>query len=216
LFKVLERGLLMSLKNSINVQNDLKATNLANFNAYKSLKCFSRIKAKGFELLSSGISKFLIKQDLSILSSKLGVLALDDPMFYLILDLIGQNKNIVVYSSDNSEDEIIAKLILKLANLNEFVLKKGALINSVEVQNTFSKASNIVYNSNLHILKGSILNSLWNELINFKKINKLDVLIIDYLEALSLNDSKSMQELLEYFNQLSKHIETPIVLFSRK
>jgi len=203
------------LKDSIISSTENEVLNLANFNQYKSLKCFSRITARSFALLSSGISKTLIKQDTTILSSKAGTLNLNDPLFYLLLDLIGRNKNIVLYSSQSSEEELVSKLILSLAGLNEMVLKKGALINSTDAINDFSKASTIVYNSKLKIIKGSILSSLWNELINLNNIDKLDYILIDYLEALSVLDTKSMQDLLEYFNDLAKHLEVQIILFSR-
>jgi hypothetical protein len=205
----------------MNQVKDTCALNLANTNSkisnfceYKTSKVFSNFKLRGFSLLSSGISKALIKSNITIINAKQGSLSLDDPLILLSLDLIGKSKNIFIYTSDLLEEELVAKLILSLSGLNEAVLKKGVLLEDSKELDFFEKASNIIFSSKLKFAKGSILSSFWQELKALKETNCLDLVIIDDIESLSIGE-QSMQELLEHFNKLSETIGVKLVLISR-
>lgn len=193
--------------------------NLVDINKFKTLKEFSKLKAKGFGLLSSGLAKSLIKGNFTIINAKSGELCLDDPALLLVLDLLGKNKSILYYSVHTPEEELVGKLILSLSGLNELMVKKGALNQEGEAQQLFEKACNVVHNSNLKIANGSVINSLWIEVQKLKQNKDLDLVIIDNLEGFSVDfmeQKDNIQEILEHFNEMSLNVEVPIVLVSRR
>lgn len=209
------------LKNKENCENNSfcqDSSKLTDINKFKTVKLFSNVKAKNFGLLSSGVSKTIIKSNLTIVNSSVGDLKLDDPSILLALDLIGRGKNLLYYSALTPEEEIIGKLVLALSGLNELLLKRGALINDKSAMAMFEKACSKVYSSNLKVAKGSILNSLWVEVKKLKQDNNLDIVIIDYLEGFGidyLDQKENFQDLLEHFNEMSLNIEIPIIIMSR-
>jgi len=195
------------------------SSNLVDINKFKTLKEFSKLKAKGFGLLSSGLAKSLIKGSFTIINAKSGDLSLDDPSLLLVLDLIGKNKGILYYSVNTPEEELVGKLILALSGLNELMVKRGALNQEGEAQDLFEKACSVIHGSNLKIANGSIINSLWLEVKKLKQNKELDYVIIDHLEGFSIDfmeQKDNIQEILEHFNEMSLNVEVPIILISRR
>ncbi|MBN1114504.1 MAG: hypothetical protein JXA66_04125 [Oligoflexia bacterium] len=194
-----------------------KAHGVVNLNSIRTKKVFSNVKGLGFSLLSSGVARVLVKSPLTLLAAPHGELGLRDPALLLTLDIIGQGKGVVYLSMNASRDEIIAKLVLALSGLNETMVKKGALLG--ESRDTFEKACGIIYNSNLHVAEGGIVNQLWIKLKELKSRARIDALIIDDLYSIGFeitdNENTDYQDLLEYFNDMSVNIGIPIVVISR-
>ena len=204
--------------------NNTEANNnqVLSLSRYRTKKQFSQIKGLGFSLLSSGISKTVIKSPLTVVDATRKAITLNDPSILLALDLIGQNKGILYLSLNAPKDEIIGKMILALAGLDEIQIQKGAL-EEPKNQENFDKACSIIYNSKIHIGELDFLNSLWITASELKQEEQIDAIIIDDFHSISfelLNDStkeptSARQDLMEHFNEMSINIGLPVILLSR-
>ena len=191
---------------------------VVNLNKVKAKKVFSSIHKLGFNLLSSGIAKTLIKSPLTLLSAPLGDIKINDPALLLTLDVLGQSKGVMYLTLNAGRDEIIAKMVLALSGLNEHAVKKGALIDQMEKEN-FDKACSIIYNSKIFIAEGEGVNSLWVKATELKNNKSVDLILIDDFHAVSFdlidNEKTGYQDMLEHFNEMAINIGIPVVLVSR-
>jgi hypothetical protein len=188
-----------------------------NLNSIKTKRLFAKIKGLGFSLLSTGITRAVIKAPLTLLDAPKGELELKDPVILLSLDVLGQSKGVLYLSFQVPREEVIAKMVMALSGVNETMVKKGALI--TEAQEAFEKACSIIYNSNFHVAEGEISSNFWIKVQELKQKNLIDMVIVDDLHAVSFEMSKSetagFQDVLEHFNEMALNVGVPVVLISR-
>jgi replicative DNA helicase len=199
------------------VQSD-KQDAVVNLNKVRAKKVFSNIHKLGFNLLSTGIAKTLIKSPLTLLNASVGELKITDPALLLTLDVLGQNRGVMYLSLNASKDEVIAKLILALSGVTEENVKRGALIDKIE-RESFDKACSIIYNAKIYVAEDDGVNSLWIKAAELKASKDVDIIIIDDFHTVSfelLNDEKNNhQDVLEHFNEMAVNIGLPVVLIYR-
>ena len=190
---------------------------VVNLNNVRTKKLFSNIKGLGFNLLSTGVTRSVVKSPLTLLNAPQGELDLKDPALLLSLDMIGQSKGLLYLSMNSSRDEIIAKLVLALSGVNEALVKKGAFLG--ESQEAFEKACTIIYNSDLHVAEGMVSNKMWVKLKELRRKGSIDLLIIDDMHAIGFkqtdDENSNYQDLLEHFNEMALSVGIPIVLITR-
>ena len=188
-----------------------------NLNSIRTKRLFSNVRGLGFGLLSSGISRSIIKAPLTLLDAPKGEFELNDPVILLSLDVIGQAKGVLFLSFQIPREEIIAKMVMALSGVNETMVKKGALV--TEAQEIFEKACAVIYNSNFHVAEGEISSNFWIKVQELKEKGTVDMVIVDDLHAVSSGLSKSetsdFQDVLEHFNEMALNVGVPVVLISR-
>ncbi|MFH1223180.1 MAG: DnaB-like helicase C-terminal domain-containing protein [Pseudomonadota bacterium] len=195
------------------IQNENSVVNL---NTFKTKKLFSKIKAYGFGLLASDITKAVVKAPLNLLDVPKGELDIKDPAILLSLDVIGKSKGVLYLTFKYPREEVIAKMVMALSGVNETMVKKGAFID--EAQEAFEKACAIIYNSNFHVADGEVSSNFWVKIKEMKEKNKVDLVIRDDVHSFSRNFTKSegtFQDVLEHFNEMALNVNVPVVLLSR-
>lgn len=199
------------------LSKDKNESHVLNLNGIRTKRLFSNIKGLGFGLLSTGISRAVVKAPLTLLDAPKGDLELRDPVFLLSLDVIGQGRGVLYLSFQAPREEVIAKMVMALSGVNENMVKKGALV--TEAQDNFEKACSIIYNSNFHVAEGEISSNFWIKVQELKSKNLIDMVIVDDLHAVSFDLSKSetsdFQDVLEHFNEMAINVGLPVILISR-
>ncbi|NFA61296.1 replicative DNA helicase [Clostridium botulinum] len=162
----------------------------------------------------------LYKQDLMILAARpsMGKTAL---VLNIAQELIfKKDKNIGLFSLEMSKEQLITRMLCSMARIS---------LNEVnpEMDNkkwiNISNTMNIIYSKrdNMHIFdKSKSLNNIISDCKKLKMQNKLDLIIIDYLQLIMVNKKfNSQNEEKGYISNslkgLSKELDVPIICLSQ-
>ncbi|MBD5639882.1 replicative DNA helicase [Clostridium botulinum] len=162
----------------------------------------------------------LYKQDLMIIAARpsMGKTAL---VLNIAQELIfKKNKNIGLFSLEMSKEQLITRMLCSMARIS---------LNEVnpEMDNkkwiNISNTMNIIYSKrdNMHIFdKSKSLNNIISDCKKLKMQNKLDLIIIDYLQLIMVNKKfNSQNEEKGYISNrlkgLSKELDVPIICLSQ-
>jgi len=136
-------------------------------------------------------------------------------------NLLNQGKNVLYYSIEMNEKQIIDRLIGCMGNIETYKLKNRQALTDEEYKKIGETAKSIA-NSGL-ILKTDCdvdSNMIMKEALLYKKQNKLDCIIIDHIHELIKNekgadDLEKIARITKVFKNLSKTLNVPIILLAQ-
>lgn len=158
-------------------------------------------------------SRFLVKKGVSELITVVALPGVGKSMFLGQLALgISQHSNVLLFSLEMSKEEICARLVSNVTKTPQFKLNQLTQENIVEARNKISRIK-INDDAGLHI----------NELINMclieNKTNKIEAILVDYIQIISSNIKRSRtEELFTVVNglkNLSKDLSIPVIALAQ-
>lgn len=156
----------------------------------------------------------LHNQELTIIGARPGVgkttLALQ-----IAENISRKNKNILFLSLEMSDTQIIQKMIARIGNVQSYRMRRGTLEDSdwERIANTAEELSKLKFNTNSNIRNIQELEVLARKL---KNKDKLDLLIIDYIQLLRNKEKFSSREqevadISRRLKLLSLELDIPII-----
>lgn len=155
----------------------------------------------------------LHNQELTIIGARPGVgkttLALQ------IAEKIAQQKNVLFISLEMSDVQLIQKMIAKKGNINSYKIRMGTL-EDTDFETITKVADNIL---NLNLIINTKIRNIQQIEYSAKKLknqNKLDLIIIDYIQLLKSNEKFNIREqevadISRRLKLLSLELDVPII-----